>query len=111
MDARITPLKLNLKRDEHLEIQWQDGHVCVFPLAYLRKHCPCANCKTFREEQAQKPKTKLTVFSKTSEGPLTATDAELVGGYALRIDWSDQHSSGIYSFSYLREICPEMEAR
>jgi len=109
MDPRTTPLKLNLKRDENLEIEWQDGHVCVYPLAYLRKRCPCASCKTFREEQARKPRTSLTVFSKTSEGPLAATHAELVGGYALRIDWSDQHGSGIYSFQYLRDICPEGE--
>ena len=107
MDARTTPLKLDLKRDEHLRVEWQDGHVCVYPVAYLRKHCPCASCKHFREEQAQKPKTRLTVFSKSTEGPISATSAQLVGGYALRIDWSDQHSSGIYSFAYLREICPE----
>jgi DUF971 family protein len=31
----------------------------------------------------------------------------LVGNYALRIDWSDTHGSGIYSFQYLREICPK----
>jgi len=36
--------------------------------------------------------------------PLTATTAELVGNYALRIDWSDQHGTGIYSFDYLRQI-------
>ena len=109
MDPRLTPLKLDLKRDEKLEIRWQDGHVSTYPIAYLRKHCPCASCKTFREEQATKPKTSLTVFSKTSQGPLVATHAELVGNYALRIDWSDQHSSGIYSFQYLREISPDNE--
>src|SRR5678815_3459051 len=70
--ALTTPLRLDLKRDEKLVIEWQDGHVCTYPLAYLRKNCPCATCKTFREEQAQKPRTRLTVFSKTSEGPLTA---------------------------------------
>ena len=107
MDARTTPLKLDLKRDEKLVVQWQDGHTCVYPIAYLRKHCPCASCKHFREEQASKPRTSLTVFSKSTEGPLSATSAQLVGGYALRIDWSDQHNTGIYSFSYLREICPE----
>lgn len=106
--ALTTPLRLDLKRDEKLVIEWQDGHVCTYPLAYLRKNCPCATCKTFREEQSQKPKTRLTVFSKTSEGPLTAKHAELVGGYAIRIEWSDQHDSGIYSFKFLREICPDV---
>src|SRR5690349_21034314 len=107
MTPATTPIRLDLKRDEKLEIHWQDGQVSVFPIEYLRKHCPCAACKTFREEQASKPRTRLTVFSKTSEGPLRATGAELVGGYAIRIDWSDQHGSGIYSFTYLRQIAPE----
>jgi DUF971 family protein len=107
MDPRTTPTKLDLKRDEKLEIHWADGATSVYPIAYLRKHCPCASCKTFREAEAKKPRTSLTVFSKTSEGPLTAAHAELVGGYALRIDWSDQHSSGIYSFQYLRDIAPD----
>lgn len=102
-----TPVKIDLKRDEKLEIRWADGHVCVYPIAYLRKQCPCATCKTFREEQAKKPRTSLTVFSKTNEAPLSATSAALVGGYAMRIDWSDDHNSGIYSFDYLRQICPE----
>ena len=111
MDPRTTPLKLNLKRDEHLEIHWQDGHVCTYPVAYLRKNCPCATCRNFREEQAKKPKTHLTVFNKTSEGPLVATNAQMVGGYALRIEFSDGHDTGIYSFSYLREICPGDKAK
>ncbi len=106
MDSRTTPLRLNLKKDEKLEIQWQDGVTSIYPIAYLRKNCPCATCKTFREEQAKKPRTSLTVFSKTTEAPLAATSAELVGGYAIRIDWSDQHNSGIYSFVYLRSIAP-----
>ena len=29
-----------------------------------------------------------------------------VGSYAVRIDWSDGHNTGIYSFRHLRQICP-----
>ena len=29
-----------------------------------------------------------------------------VGAYAVRIDWSDGHNTGIYSFRHLRKICP-----
>ena len=111
MDPRITPLRLDLKRDKHLEIQWQDGKTSIYPVAYLRKHCPCASCRTFREEQEKKARTSLTVFSKTSEGPLTATSAKLVGGYAIQIEWSDSHDTGIYSFEYLREISPDENAK
>lgn len=50
----------------------------------------------------------LTVLpsNATSNGPLTALDAELVGNYAIRIHFSDGHETGIYSWSYLREIDP-----
>ncbi|MGN6725766.1 MAG: gamma-butyrobetaine hydroxylase-like domain-containing protein [Tepidisphaeraceae bacterium] len=29
-----------------------------------------------------------------------------MGNYAIRLNWSDKHASGIYSFTYLREISP-----
>jgi DUF971 family protein len=108
MDPPATPLRLNLKRDEKLEIHWQDGRVSNYPIRYLRANCPCASCKSFREEQAAKPKSRLTVLagSNVSEGPLIAVTAQLVGGYAIQIEWSDHHNSGIYSFQYLRDIDP-----
>jgi DUF971 family protein len=29
-----------------------------------------------------------------------------VGNYALQFGWSDGHATGIYSFEYLRRLCP-----
>ncbi len=38
-----TPLRLNLKRDEKLEIQWDDGKLSVYPISLLRTDVyPCA---------------------------------------------------------------------
>jgi DUF971 family protein len=34
------------------------------------------------------------------------TSLERVGSYALRMIWSDGHSTGIYSYQHLRDICP-----
>jgi DUF971 family protein len=31
---------------------------------------------------------------------------EAVGNYAIRINWSDGHNSGIYSYEHFRSICP-----
>ncbi len=31
---------------------------------------------------------------------------EPVGNYAIRINWSDGHNSGIYSYEHFRRICP-----
>ena len=37
---------------------------------------------------------------------LTAKAAHAVGNYALQIDFNDGHATGIYSFDFLRTICP-----
>ena len=118
MTPQTTPLRLNLIKDRQLEIDWQDGRRCVYPIDYLRSMCPCAQCKVVRAgpagdappaggATAATKKARLTILPGNYAQPLSAVSAELVGNYALRIEWSDQHGSGIYSFTYLREICPE----
>lgn len=111
MTPETTPLRLNLKKDEKLEVEWKDGLRSEYPVAMLRAMCPCASCKKTREEeQAAKAKKKplLRVLAgNPEERPLAVVAAELVGGYAIRLDWSDNHGSGIYSFDYLREISPQ----
>ena len=105
-DARTTPTKLDLKKAERLDVQWQDGTACSYPLSLLRSRCPCAMCKTVRQEQQPKRPLTLNILPGNYAEPLSVLSAELVGNYALKIEWSDQHGSGIYSFAYLRELCP-----
>jgi DUF971 family protein len=102
---QITPVRLDLKRDEKLEIQWQDGKVCIYTLSLLRSRCPCAQCKTIRQESEIK-KPLLQILPGNYSAPLSALSGELIGNYAIKIEWSDGHGSGIYSFQFLREICP-----
>lgn len=105
LPPQITPLRLNLKRDEKLQIDWQDGKRCEYSLSLLRTMCPCAQCRNTRQGDRAK-KSLLTILPGNFTAPLTVVNAELVGNYALKITWSDQHDAGIYSFQYLREICP-----
>lgn len=102
-DSRAIPRRIDLKRDEKLEIQWQDGQVSTYSISSLRSRCPCAACKTVRQESSAK-KPLLQILPGNYATPLSALSAELVGNYALKIEWSDSHGSGIYSFEYLREI-------
>jgi DUF971 family protein len=103
MTSEATPTKLTMKRDEGLEVVWADGSVSNYPLIYLRTMCPCAACKEVRQEN--KPaRSSLTILPGNYSAPLTVTAVERVGNYALRLDWSDGHGSGIYSFAYLQEI-------
>ena len=114
MTPETTPTRLDLKKDEHLTIDWQDGRRGVYSLTLLRSMCPCAQCRTVREgsnphdiSPGPKKKSLLTILPGNYSGQITVVNAHLVGNYAMKIEWSDKHDSGIYSFEYLRSICPE----
>jgi DUF971 family protein len=107
MGSPTVPIRLDLVRDQHLRIDWADGTQSTYPIPLLRRLCPCAGCRALRAEQKRSRLTVLTGGQR--QGPLTATDAALVGNYALRISFSDGHDTGIYSFDYLREIAPPSE--
>ncbi len=86
-----------------LAVEWADGHVSRYPYQYLRSRCPCATCAgNARLPNAPVPGA-LPIFGVK---PLAPARAELVGRYAVQIFWNDGHASGIYSFDYLRGLCP-----
>lgn len=95
-----TPERVEPTEDgERLRIVWKDGEVTEYPPRYLRLSCPCAGCI---EEMTNRP--LLDPASVPADvHPLAV---RYVGAYALRFDWSDGHGTGIYPFSYLREIAP-----
>lgn len=99
------PTHLDLKKDRGLTIQWPDGASSYYSIAYLRRMSPSADMKNLRDEMAKNPLTVLPSKGPSS-GPLVALDAELIGNYAIRIRFSDGHSTGIYSWEYLRRIDP-----
>lgn len=99
------PRSLDLVKDRGLTIRWDDGRVSVYPIAYLRRMSPSADSRQLRQEIASNPLTVVPA-SAAGDGPLTATGAELVGRYAVRIRFSDGHDTGIYSWQYLRGIDP-----
>jgi DUF971 family protein len=97
------PAKLDLKRDEKLDILWKDGTRSVYSLSYLQGRDP----HDISPQPAEpKRKTTLNILPGNYAQPLTVKNAQLVGNYAIQIDWSDDHGSGIYSFEYLRSISP-----
>ena len=93
----ITPRTVDpdLARRE-LRVLWADGHRSAIPFQALRDACPCARCRTSRE-QGRKPlpmalTTKLDGWKK-------------VGNYALQFSWGDSHADGIFAFDALRALC------
>jgi DUF971 family protein len=107
---QTTAVKIDLQKDRRLLVQFADGRTIEYPLGLLRAKCPCASCRTLREQMANQAKRRsLTVLGDAGRyaGPMVVVNAELVGNYAIRLDWADDHGSGIYSFAYLREIEPD----
>jgi DUF971 family protein len=81
--------------ERQLQVTWNDGHVSCYPFEYLRGWCPCAACQGHSGEHhyVSGQNTELTKIA-------------VVGRYALNLAWGDGHDTGIYSYRYLREICP-----
>lgn len=90
--------------DEALEITWGDDHPSVYPLKYLRSHCPCATCRSEREEARKNPFRVLPAGQRPPSAGIA--DVQGVGNYALQFAWNDGHSTGIYTLEYLRGLCP-----
>ncbi len=102
------PVEIELDRTRALRIVWSDGVASRVGLATLRKACPCAVC---RDKPSATPASGgLLPIVSAGEGAramCTATGAELVGHYALRVYWEDGHNSGIYDFGRLRKLGEE----
>lgn len=105
----LRPEHLDVDRERGLTVRWTDGRTSFYAVAQLRRASPSADAKALREEMARNPLTVLPAARAT--GPLTIADAELVGNYAVRLRFSDGHSTGIYSWAYLRELDAGERAR
>jgi DUF971 family protein len=125
IDARRKPasVKVHVSSGAGVDITWSDGHASHYDFAYLRQECPCAMCNDERQKKAQ-GQEKDAQLKKESTAPgaapplqssplllmfkpkLTAKSAHAVGNYALQIDFNDGHATGIFSFDYLRTVCP-----
>jgi len=101
-------IRVNQTEGTGIEIDWKDGHASRWSFAWLRDACPCATCVEEREstgrkpgEPKPKPKTALPIF----KPPLRPEKVQPVGRYAISFQWNDGHTSGIYSWHYLRSVC------
>jgi DUF971 family protein len=97
--AKPSPSEIEKIGDEAIRVVWDDGHSSVYANADLRFGCSCALCV---EEW-----TGVRRVRREDIPPdIHATGLQLVGNYAMQLSWSDGHDTGIYTFEYLRSICP-----
>ena len=103
-----TAVKIHVKTGAGVDITWADGHESHFDFPYLRDNCPCATCNDERgkkqafAESSPAPSAVLPMFKPKAR----AQSATQVGNYAIQINFTDGHSTGIFSYDYLRSMCP-----
>ena len=107
-------VKVNLTSGAGVDIAWKDGHLSHYGFVYLRDACPCAMCAEERGKAGRRPGEPpklapgaLPMF-KAAAKPVSA---EAIGKYAIRFKWNDDHDLGIYSWKFLREVCPCEECK
>lgn len=109
--ARPKSVQVNKTAGTTVEIAWADGHQSAYKFQYLRDACPCATCDEERGQPGQErqpwesPRPKpgaLPMFKQ----PVRPNHVRSIGRYAIAFDWSDGHHHGIYSWEFLRTICP-----
>jgi DUF971 family protein len=83
-----------------LAIAWNDGKESYIPLARLRAACPCARCQGEPDVLGR----TIPLGEPDPDPSLELLGWNAVGGYALQPIWEDGHSSGLFTYTLLREL-------
>jgi DUF971 family protein len=83
-----------------LEISFDDGKTFKLPFEFLRVYSPSA------EVRGHGPGQETLQVGKRD---VTITSLDPIGHYAIQPNFSDGHSSGIYSWEYLYHLGMEQE--
>lgn len=90
------PVEIRLMRDRRaLQVSFDDGKIFNLSAELLRVTSPSA------EVQGHSEAERKTVGGKRN---VTILSVDSVGNYAVRIGFDDMHSTGIYSWAFLRDL-------
>jgi DUF971 family protein len=99
VNERTEALDVLVKRDEGLVIRFADDLVATFDLMEVRLKCPCATCRSLRDQGQDvwpRPGSPL---------PLRIDDAKFHGAWGIHLTWNDGHATGIFPFESFRLWC------
>lgn len=101
--ALAWPVEIRLPKDRRtLRVAFDDGRNFDLPAELLRVTSPSA------EVQGHSEAERKTVGGKRN---VTILSVDPVGNYAVRIGFDDMHSTGIYSWVFLRDLGENAERR
>ncbi len=72
-------------------VQWADGHDSIFPLANLRRYCPCNECGGETAEAIAPDRQRLLQLSR-------------LGDNGVYLRWVDGHET-LYTTAQMRATC------
>jgi DUF971 family protein len=97
------PVEVRLVKDRRaLNVAFDDGQTFSLSAELLRVTSPSAEVQGHSESQ------RKTVGGKRN---VTILSVDPVGNYAVRIGFDDMHSTGIYSWAFLRDLGLNAERR
>ncbi len=97
------PTEIRLAKDRRsLHVAYDDGASFELPAELLRVLSPSA------EVQGHSEAERKTVGGKRNVGIIRV---DPIGNYAVKLGFDDMHDTGIYSWTYLREIGENQDAR
>jgi DUF971 family protein len=97
------PTEIRLAKDRKtLSVTFEGGENYALRAEYLRVMSPSA------EVQGHSPAERKTVPGKRN---VEILEIAPTGNYAVRLSFDDMHSTGIYSWSYLRELGRDEQRR
>lgn len=95
------PNKVEPFSDTQMLLSWNSGESYHLPYFELRFACPCASCV---DEH-----TGVRILKRDRIDPsIRVTGAQLVGRYAIQISFSDRHTTGMFHFDKLFDLCTKV---
>ena len=102
------PKRIRVDRAEGwLEMDWVGDGILRVSLSDVRKACPCALCGDIRAKQD----AQLQMITVDQTPSVDLSDVIPVGNYAIQIRWADGHDTGIYTYSYLKQLALAASSR
>lgn len=93
----VRPTDLTFGDEGFLLVHWGDDQDSRFAPKWLRARCPCAEC-------VEEWSGRRVVGDAQVKDDVRPLGMNQVGRYAIQINWSDGHSTGIYSWDYLLKL-------
>lgn len=98
--ASEAPLAFAYDEDEKsLIITWPQDTLQKIPFRLLRQNCPCATC----HGEFGRP-GRFAINPTLLDGEDNLVDIALVGNYGICPTWADGHATGIFTYSFLRDL-------